>query len=434
MSIIFEIAYAAAKGRLCLFTGTGFSKAVTGDSAPGWQDLLETLCDRLDTADVIKSALFPKGEKHPLSLEESAQVLSIEMSKYGKNIYHEIEEILRSVSLVGDNSAITLFMKNSPLSIVTTNYDKFAEELAGNENCLSMAPGLPIPRSQAKTKVFHIHGSIDSPEHMVVTSEDYFRFMNTESYFSKKLSTILHENTVVIIGYSLGDTNLKAIINDYKGFVREHVIGGNIFFVSRSKTAQCIKDYYAHCYGIRMLDQKSIHDFFRQVATALPQAKDIAEESVESLKNVLTKNYEFTTNYLKLERSFFEIVSSFSAYGCSLNDVRVVEMLGKVIKKKISLTKETGAWDQYEHLAQWLTYLGSILDMSGISIKDIFLDAVFTSMDSMSHSQKLGYSWHAYGSWNNRWTDILPPNRAMIRKYIESKISNPDALHIVRRG
>ncbi|MGC6746481.1 hypothetical protein ACP0HM_30185 [Escherichia coli] len=28
---------------------------------------------------------------------------------------------------------------------------------------------------------------------MVVTSEDYFRFINGNSYFSNKLSTVLHE-------------------------------------------------------------------------------------------------------------------------------------------------------------------------------------------------------------------------------------------------
>lgn len=90
---------------------------------------------------------------------------------------------------------------------------------------------------------------------MVVTSDDYFKFINGESYFSRKLSTVLHENTVVILGYSLGDTNLKAIISDYKGFSKSHVIGSNLFLISRSAVTQYIKDYYAHCYGIRVLDQ-----------------------------------------------------------------------------------------------------------------------------------------------------------------------------------
>ena len=45
MSEYFEIAYAAALKRLCLFTGTGFSKALTQNEAPGWQELIENICD-----------------------------------------------------------------------------------------------------------------------------------------------------------------------------------------------------------------------------------------------------------------------------------------------------------------------------------------------------------------------------------------------------
>jgi hypothetical protein len=81
MSEFFEIAYAAVTNRLCLFTGTGFSKAVTENDAPSWQGLLETICDMCDGSDSLKKSLFPSDGKNPLSLEESAQVISIELLK-----------------------------------------------------------------------------------------------------------------------------------------------------------------------------------------------------------------------------------------------------------------------------------------------------------------------------------------------------------------
>lgn len=37
MSEYVELAYAAATSRLCLFTGTGFSKAVSNGEAPTWK-------------------------------------------------------------------------------------------------------------------------------------------------------------------------------------------------------------------------------------------------------------------------------------------------------------------------------------------------------------------------------------------------------------
>jgi len=72
MSEYFEIAYALASNKLCVFTGTGFSKAVSDNKAPSWQGLLETLC--LSTKDPIalKEALFPSYGKNPLNLDEAA--------------------------------------------------------------------------------------------------------------------------------------------------------------------------------------------------------------------------------------------------------------------------------------------------------------------------------------------------------------------------
>ena len=211
MSEFFEIAYAAASSKLCLFTGTGFSKAVSENAAPSWQGLLELVCDQTLDPKSLKNALFPTTGKSSLSLEESAQVISIELLKNNKSIHEEIATITSQLKAKGDNLEVANFLSKKSFKVITTNYDKLVEELSGENNCQSITPGLPIPRSQSRVKIYHVHGSIDSPENMVVTSDDYFKFINSESYFSRKLSTVLHENTVVILGYSLGDTKADSI-------------------------------------------------------------------------------------------------------------------------------------------------------------------------------------------------------------------------------
>jgi hypothetical protein len=433
LSEYFEIAYAAASNRLCFFTGTGFSKAVTNNVAPSWQGLLERLCDQIPNSTNLKAALFPADNQKTLSLEEVAQVVSIELLKFNKTIHEEIAEIIKILSLVGDNSAISNFLSKESFKVVTTNYDKLIEQLI-DSNCHSISPGLPVPRSQARVKVYHVHGSIDSPQNMVVTSDDYFKFINNETYFSRKLSTILHENTVVILGYSLGDTNLKAIINAYKDFSRKLVIGSNIFLISRSKVDQCIKDYYSHCYGIRVLDEKNIRDFFKQLNDAMPEAKKLAESSIKNIDGVFSGKLRFNADYLKIENSFFEIVNSVAAIGKSINDPRIVSILGGIIQTKIKFTQESGAWEQYTHLANWLIYLASILELKGTTIETIYLDGVLQSMNTMKKEKYFGYSWDAYISWSNNWTQIIASNRAIIRKHIQEKTTNTDALSVVACG
>ena len=75
MSEFFEIAYAAASEKLCFFTGTGFSKAVTNNNAPNWRGLLESLCDLTSNPSNLKSVLFPADKNYLLTLEEAAQII-----------------------------------------------------------------------------------------------------------------------------------------------------------------------------------------------------------------------------------------------------------------------------------------------------------------------------------------------------------------------
>lgn len=432
MSEYFEIAYAAASNRLCLFTGTGFSKALSGNTAPGWQELLEQICDKHIKSPEFKEALFPKDGASALQLDEAAQVVGIELSRNNIDLHDEIASLISEIKLGGSYPETAKFLQEKPLRIVTTNYDKLAEELAGAE-CLSLSPGRPVPRSDGRVKVYHVHGSIDVPGKMIVTADDYFNFMHTESYFSRKLSTILHENTVVILGYSLGDTNLKSILNDYRGFVRNHAVSNSVFFVSRSKIDQRISDYYSNSYGIRVISNTEVEEFFKKVSA---QKGDVAKvgKTVETIKKVLYEKHAFTEKYLGVESSFYEIVSAIWAVGASLRQDRVVNTFADIIAKKMALSRGSGAWEQYVQLAAWLTYLGSLIDVRGTAVEATFLEAVKYSMEHMSRTRLLGYSWHAYGVWDARWSAITADNRSLISTYIKSKSADRDALEVTSRG
>lgn len=360
-------------------------------------------------------------------------MISIELSKSDKSIHEEIAKLISLLSPSGKFDETEKFLKERSYRIVTTNYDKLAETIAGVD-CQSLSPGLPIPRSNSRVKAFHVHSSIDVPGRMVVTADDYFSFMNTDSYFSRKLSTVLHENTVVILGYSLGDTNLKAILSDYRGFVRNHMVGNSIFLVSRSPVDQRISDYYSNCYGIRVIQDTEIEEFFASLNAKYSEAEKCVESSLENIEKVLRQKHSFTEKYLQVESSFYEIVSAIGAKGVSLNDEAVVATFADIIDKKMKLAGADGAWPQYVQLASWLTYLGSLIDVRGRSVQDVYLRAVKFSMERMSKKQLLGYSWHAYGVWSSRWRSIGADNRALIAGHITKKSSDPDALEIVSRG
>lgn len=393
--------------------------------------MLEEVCDGLPEGADLKAALFPQEGDKPLSLEEAAQVIELKLSRHRRSINTEIKAIIESLSVKGEVDSVLSFFQQYAFRVVTTNYDKLSEELGGSDRVQSIAPGRPIPRASAPIKVYHVHGSIDSPENMVVTSDDYFRFMNSDSYFSRKLSTILHENTVVIIGYSLGDTNLKRIINDYKSFANDHVIGSNLFFVSRKKIDQIVKDFYFHSFGIRVVDDLEVGDFFARLNRSVPIVSKIVEKSLKSISNVIENGMRFKDTYIKLEDSFFRVIASLPAKGLSLKDPRVVEVIGDFLDRKRDFTLEPGAWEQYDHLASWLIHLGTVFDVANSTIKEIYLKAVRRSMITMSKEKRLGYSWQAYKLWLRGWASISAANRTMIREYINDQAIGAEAQLIV---
>lgn len=432
MSDFFEIAYAAVGKRLCLFTGTGFSKALSSNKAPGWQELMEKICELNIKNSAFKKTLFPKGGKNPLQLDEAAQVIAIELLRNDTDLHEEISKLISSISPSGKYEETENFLQERSYRIVTTNYDKLAEEVAGKD-CQSLSPGLPIPRRSSRVKAFHVHGSIDVPSRMVVTADDYFNFMSSDSYFSRKLSTVLHENTVVILGYSLGDTNLKAILNDYRGFVRSHTVGYSIFLVSRDPVDQRVSDYYSSCYGIRVIDQTEIEGFFKKVNASIPEAEKCLEKSIKDIDKVVHQKHQFTEKFLKIESSFYQVVAAIGAIGVSLEKDTVVETFADIISKKMNLASETGAWEQYVQLASWLTYLGGLIEVRGSAIEMVFLKAVKFSMERMSKKQMPGYSWHAYKIWDARWRNVGADNRILIAKYIIEMSVADDALEIISR-
>jgi len=63
-----------------------------------------------------------------------------------------------------------------------------------------------------------IHGCVtkDLPEDsIVITEEDYYRFLRQDRYMINKLYTLCCERTVVFLGYSLSDPNIQFIYHDF---------------------------------------------------------------------------------------------------------------------------------------------------------------------------------------------------------------------------
>ena len=415
-----------------MFVGTGFSMHITDLKAPSWLTLLQKCAKKIEDGDKLIEQLFPDN-KPVMPLEECASIIQVRMQSEGKCLHSEIAKIIRKLKLGKSSDKVKNFVEKFPeLKFITTNYDQLIENgLLESKESTAYAIGYPVNRQPKGVQIYHVHGSVKHPKKMVVTADDYFRFINRPDYFSKKIQTLIEENTTVIIGYSLGDINFRSILNNQRSNRIHDINRQNLFFLSRSEVDQNVKDYYDRSYGLRVIDNTEIDDFISEILGKHNSIKDRVSKSRNLLMPVLEGTKKFTDAYLKKNDSFFEIVATLSSNGILISHPDVMKFLKDVLKRKDNFTSENGAWDQYVHLAKWLIHLGSIMDIKETSLEEVYLSAVSTSFGNMSKKQILGRSWHAFTAWKDNWYSLTYDNRQMIIEYFKDNAISDDGEEVI---
>jgi len=120
---------------------------------------------------------------------------------------------------------------------------------------------------------------------------------------------------------------------------------------------------------------------------------------------------------LKTDICLFEVISSIQALGIDLRDEKVTYLIKDILNKKIEFTKENHAWEQYQHLALWLTYLNSIIHLSDSGLKEIILECTNISLSNCAEKGTWGTPWEATKEWQESWSNIIPSNRLIIKEY-----------------
>jgi len=430
MNYYYDLAFALASGSFCLFTGAGFSKQLTDNKMPSWGELLDEACAYLDKPKMAKRQLSECiSEKLPL--EDCAQVLELIFIKEKKDFREAIADKIDSYKLhVESSRGISDFIRRHKLiKVISTNYDNLLQKYILHDECNVNYPGKPIAKKSGLLDLYQIHGSVEHPPSMVATTQDYYKFINFPTYFSRKIFTLMAENTVVFLGYSLGDPNLKAIIYAFRNSTSGPPVRGSLFYFTRSKVPQYLKDHFERSFGLFVIDSTEIDTALSGIEAEYSDAVKQVSRAEENLRNVLGGTHHYNSKYLHSTKSLMHIVSVANGIGENLSSNPFIKLLVGVLKKKIEFTHEDSAWDQYADLAEWLVYIGSLFNISGTELEKPYLDAVARSMTSMSKSNRWATSWKAYDIWRENWGNIMFGNRQIISEYVRSELAMyPDAL------
>lgn len=170
--------------------------------------LCDIISDDLDkiwyTADKFEVS---RNKYENLILQQHVPPIKIEIAEY----INGFSEYLPGVEeeLVSLNKLST----HSISGIITTNYDNLLERVFGYETYTSQEEILFHSKYEVG-EIYKIHGSSSVPESILINTADYTKIEEKHKYISAKLLTIFLEHPIFFIGYSIGDEDIRSVLND----------------------------------------------------------------------------------------------------------------------------------------------------------------------------------------------------------------------------
>lgn len=222
-----------------LFIGSGLSRRYFG--APSWRDLLKKVFENLSIKGESFEYYCQKNDNNMILVgTDIANVIFEWAWKEGKTQFPDeffsestekdtflkylVCEYLKNITISPDNvneslrGEVSAMSNIKPHAIITTNYDLFLENVFDGYEPIT---GQTILRYNTNSfgEIFHIHGDISRPDSIVLTQRDFDEWSDRKKYISAKLLTYFAEHPVFIMGYGLGDPNIKEILRDISELV-----------------------------------------------------------------------------------------------------------------------------------------------------------------------------------------------------------------------
>lgn len=112
--------------------------------------------------------------------------------------------------------------------ILTTNYDTFIEDSYNTISKYKITKYIGqkgfFQSTFGYAELYKLHGSVDSPQDIIITENDYIRFEKNSVLISAKIISMMMNSPIIFIGYSLTDINVRKIIKEFTHSLTEDEI------------------------------------------------------------------------------------------------------------------------------------------------------------------------------------------------------------------
>jgi len=304
-------------GKCLPFIGAGFSlncRAPTGLKMPDWSGLAETWANEAD----IDPKLAPP------------KIASLYERRFGR--VQLIESIRRALHAdeIEPGDVHRNFASLSFETVYTTNFDLLLEaayqEIKKPFRSLVGEHQMPFHGGPLTTSIVKMHGDLRHEEHIIVTEEDFNRYLEDYPVVATHLSAMLITRTGLFLGYSLSDPNfqhIKDVVRSRLGkFERMAYI---VQFDASTSDTEKMLQLNLHTINLKTSEKKSrvdaLIEFFQDIqmyaetheATRIRELRPEAFEPLEKDTLLKTFKMEGSASILASSSSLCFVIMPFSA-------------------------------------------------------------------------------------------------------------------------
>ena len=294
-----ELAAAGLDGNLILFVGAGVSRLV---DLPSWDGLADLVLE-----DLRKANCLNYSEIDQLSTQDAKKKISIAKLIAEENEF-ELDITKHLIAKVEGNS-IYKQLNDIGSSCVTTNCDellapRYQPKSDGSETAVTVIRVSEREKFFAKLlnqpgTVVNLHGCVNKPETMVVTTKEYLELYDHENVQSF-LGELFKRKTVAFLGYGLEEAEILEHIlrRGRAGPSKERrLFAVQGFFFSQEPLYAKLHQYYENAFGVHLLGFVGDHDDYKGLEKTI---KSWSEEVVVR-EPPLVEDAEFLDAVLKDE-------------------------------------------------------------------------------------------------------------------------------------
>jgi len=227
---IYTLREKAESNKLIIFVGAGVSRNVEG--MPSWHGLVmemakaigytkcsvcqykndcEKRCSDCSRKDKCSQKCLTVED---FSIDDYLKIPQFVFNQKQKTYREIIEKCITDKTVPNAPLSKAIFETN-PAHIITTNYDRLLEtsesEFRAQYDVVIFDSDL-LNTSKSKY-IIKMHGDVLRPETIVLKEQDYLQYSQTHILIELFIKALLADHTVLFLGYSLNDYNVKLIVS-----------------------------------------------------------------------------------------------------------------------------------------------------------------------------------------------------------------------------